>query len=57
MLPARRMPGDRYELDRAEVALVGRGSGGRFSLGDPISVRVTGVAAARGRVDLELADG
>jgi len=57
MLPARRLPGERYELDRAEVALVGRGSGGRINLGDPISVRVTGVAAARGRVDLELADG
>ena len=26
MLPARRLPGERYELDRAEVALVGRGS-------------------------------
>jgi ribonuclease R len=54
MLPARRMPGDRYELDRAEVALVGRGSGGRFNLGDPISVRVTGVDAPRGRAELNL---
>jgi ribonuclease R len=55
MLPARRMPGDRFELDRAEVALVGRGSGGRFSLGDPISVRVAGVDAPRGRAELDLA--
>jgi ribonuclease R len=55
MLPARRMPGDRYELDRAEVALVGRGSGGRFNLGDPISVRVAGVDAPRGRAELDLA--
>jgi len=54
MLPARRMPGDRYELDRAEVALVGRGSGGRFNLGDPISVRVAGVDAPRGRAELDL---
>jgi ribonuclease R len=53
MLPARRLPGDRYELDRAEVALVGRGSGGRLNLGDPISVRVAGVDPARGRADLE----
>jgi ribonuclease R len=53
MLPARRLPGERYELDRAEVALVGRGSGGRISLGDPISVRVAGVDAARGRAELE----
>ncbi len=54
MLPARRLPGDRYELDRAEVALVGRGTGGRFNLGDPISVRVAGVDPPRGRAELEL---
>ena len=53
MLPARRLPGERYELDRAEVALVGRGSGARVSLGDPISVRVAGVDASRGRAELE----
>jgi ribonuclease R len=52
MLPARRLAGDRYELDRAEVALVGRGSGARVSLGDPISVRVAGVDAPRGRAEL-----
>jgi ribonuclease R len=52
MLPARWLPGDRYELDRAEVALVGRGSGGRINLGDPISVRVAGVDALRGRAEL-----
>ena len=57
MLPARRLPGDRYELDRAEVALVGRGSGGRsLRLGDPLTVRVTGVDTERGRADLELAE-
>ena len=54
MLPARRLPGDRFELDRAEVALVGRGSGGRFNLGDPISVRVAGVDPSRGRAELDL---
>ncbi|MGN6814837.1 MAG: RNB domain-containing ribonuclease [Solirubrobacterales bacterium] len=52
MLPARLLPGERYELDRAEVALVGRGSGRRINLGDPISVRVAGVDAPRGRVQL-----
>jgi ribonuclease R len=57
MLPARRLPGDRYELDRAEVALVGRGSGARINLGDPISVRVAGVDPPRGRADLELVGG
>jgi ribonuclease R len=55
MLPARRLRGDRYELDRAEVALVGRGAGGRVNLGDPISVRVAGVDAPRGRAELDLA--
>ena len=53
MLPARRLLGERFELDRAEVALVGRGSGARVSLGDPISVRVAGVDAPRGRAELE----
>jgi exoribonuclease R len=52
MLPARRLPGEYYALDKAEVALVGRGSGTRVSLGDPISVRVAGVDAARGRAEL-----
>ncbi|HEY1854405.1 MAG TPA: RNB domain-containing ribonuclease [Solirubrobacterales bacterium] len=56
MLPARTLPGERYELDRAEVALVGRGEGGRaIRLGDPVRVRVTGVDAERGRSDLQLA--
>ncbi len=52
MLPARRMPGEYYALDRAEVALVGRDSGARVRLGDPISVRVAGVDAPRGRAEL-----
>jgi ribonuclease R len=57
MLPARRLPGGRFELDKAEVALVNRGSKAALRLGDPIRVRVGGVDAARGRVDLELAGG
>jgi ribonuclease R len=57
MLPARRLPGGRYELDRAEVALVNRGSKASLRLGDPVKVRVSGVDAARGRADLELAGG
>jgi ribonuclease R len=57
MLPARRLPGGRFELDRAEVALVAQGSKATIRLGDPIAVRVTGVEAERGRVDLGLADG
>ena len=52
-LPARRMEGDFYELNETETALVGRSSAARIRLGDPVSVRVTGVEAPRGRVDLE----
>ncbi len=57
MLPARRLRGGRFELDRAEVALVSRGSKAALRLGDPVSVRVAGVDAARGRAELEPVDG
>jgi ribonuclease R len=53
MLPARRLPGEYFALDKAEVALAGRESGARVRLGDPISVRVAGVDAPRGRAELE----
>jgi ribonuclease R len=56
MLPARRLPGSRYELNREEVALVNREKS-TFRLGDPVKVRVAGVDPGRGRVDLELAGG
>jgi ribonuclease R len=58
MLPARTLPGGRYELDRQEVTLTGSGDGATaLSLGDPVRVRVTGVDGERGRVDLELTGG
>jgi ribonuclease R len=57
MLPARRLPGERWELDRAEVSLRGRGKGATLRLGDPIEVRVGGVDPLRGRVDLEPVSG
>ena len=56
MLPARRLPGGRYELDRAEVALVNREKS-TFRLGDPVQVRVAGVDPRRGRVELEPVNG
>jgi ribonuclease R len=56
-IPARTMGSERFELNETQTALVGRESGGTLRLGDPISVRVNGVEPARGRVDLELADG
>ncbi len=56
MLPARRLPGGRYELDRSEVMLKGSGEGARtLRLGDRVGVRATAVEELRGRVDLELA--
>jgi ribonuclease R len=55
-VPARTMGEERFELNETETALAGRESGTTVRLGDPISVRVTGVEAARGRVDLELAN-
>ena len=57
-MPARTLPGGRYELDRAEVSLKGSGEGATaLRLGDPVRVRVTGVDPERGRVDLELTAG
>jgi ribonuclease R len=58
MLPARTLPGGRYELDRNEVTLKGSGDGATaLALGDPVRVRVSGVDSERGRVDLELTGG
>jgi ribonuclease R len=56
MMPARRLAGERYELDRSEVILASRGGGATLRVGDPIAARVTGVSPQRGRVDLELAE-
>jgi ribonuclease R len=56
-LPARTIGGERFELNETETALVGAESGSALRLGDPISVRVSGVEAPRGRVDLGLIDG
>jgi ribonuclease R len=57
MLPARRLPGGRYELNREEVALVNRGSKASLRLGDPVKVRVAGVDPPRGRAELGPVDG
>jgi len=57
-LPARLLGGaERFELNETETALVGGESGRKLRLGDPISVQVSGVEAARGRADLEPAHG
>jgi ribonuclease R len=51
-LPARRLRGERFDLDETETAIVGRRSGRRIRLGDPVTVRVESIEAPRGRVDL-----
>ena len=51
-LPARRMRGERFDLDETETALIGQRTGNRVRIGDPVTVRVDGVEAPRGRVDL-----
>jgi ribonuclease R len=56
-LPARRIPGERFDLNATETALVGRRSGREVRLGDPAPVRVERIEAPRGRVDLLAAEG
>jgi ribonuclease R len=56
-VPARLIRGERFELNETETALIGTRTGRRVRLGDPIAVKVVGVEAARGRVDLEPANG
>ncbi len=50
--PARRMPGDRFDINDVETALIGQRTNRRVGIGDPIEVRVESVEAPRGRVDL-----
>jgi ribonuclease R len=51
-VPARRLRGERFDLNDTETALVGGRTGRTVRLGDPLRVRVDGVEPARGRVDL-----
>jgi ribonuclease R len=54
-LPARRMPGDYFELDELGVSLRGRRGGGVFRLGDPIRVTVQKIERTAGKVELSRA--
>jgi ribonuclease R len=56
-VPARRLRGERFELNEVQTALVGTKTGRAVKLGDPIAVRVEKIEAPRGRVDLEPAEG
>ena len=55
-LPARRLPGEFYELNRTATALEGRRSGRTFRLGDPIEVRVESLVKGDGKIELSLAE-
>jgi ribonuclease R len=52
LLPVRRMRDDWWELNEQGTALIGTRSGGALRLGDSVAVRIGGVDAPRGRVDL-----
>jgi ribonuclease R len=51
-LPARLLRGEYYELNEERTALVGKHTGRRLRLGDPISVTVKSVEPPRGRIDV-----
>jgi ribonuclease R len=52
-IPARRLPGDYFELNELATALVGRRGGRTYRLGDPIEVRVADLRRSEGKVELE----
>jgi ribonuclease R len=51
-LPARRLPGDYFELNVLGTALVGRRSGRTHRLGDPMEVRVEGIRRSEGKIEV-----
>jgi ribonuclease R len=55
-VPARRLPGDYFELNELATALVGRRGGRTYRLGDRIEVRVRDIRLSEGKVELALAD-
>jgi ribonuclease R len=52
-VPARKLPGDYFELNSLATALVGRRGGYAYRLGDGIRVRVDRIERQTGRVSLE----
>jgi ribonuclease R len=54
-LPARHLPGEYFELNPLGTALVGRKTGRRYRLGDPIEVAVERVDRVGGKVEVRLA--
>jgi ribonuclease R len=56
-LPARRLPGDYFELNTVGTSLTGRRGGRTYRLGDPIEVVVEEMRRWEGKVELSLAEG
>jgi ribonuclease R len=54
-LPARRLPGEYFEINTLGTALEGRQTRRTYRLGDPIGVRVQSIARNEGKVELALA--
>jgi ribonuclease R len=54
-VPARRLPGDYFELNELATALVGRRGGQTYRLGDRVEVRVADIRRSEGKVELALA--
>ena len=52
-VPARRLPGDYFELNDTGTALTGRRGGRTYRLGDPIEVAVEEIRKAEGKVELK----
>ncbi len=55
-VPARHLPGEYFELNPLATAMVGRRTGRRFRLGDPVSVCVEAIDRTEGKVELRLAE-
>jgi ribonuclease R len=55
-VPARKIRGEYFDLNREETALVGSKTGRAVRFGDPMTVTVERIDKPRGRVDLEPAD-
>jgi ribonuclease R len=53
-VPARRLPGDYFQMNELGTALVGRRGGKSYRLGDEIEVRVEDIRRTEGKVELAL---
>jgi len=51
-VPARRMPGDYFQMNELGTALVGRRAGKPYRLGDKVEVRVEDIRRTEGKVEL-----